>query len=637
MKFFFRFCALLLTINNLVYSQKSLQTFTAQPYGIVDTADLRMTSCDFEPDANAEILFDKGIISFESGLSMERHIRIKIFNDHGKENANIRFLYHAEFLKGKGISNLEAETINLENNSIVFTPIDKSEIYYEKINKDLSAIVFAFPKVKSGSIIEYRFNTYAPRVWFFQSNLPTRYSEVQAKNRSLSAINSIDAMVYLKQPLALDFYNNKLSKRTMALTNVHSLSDEPYTASLHTNLQRIEFLGQTFFNLPFNSWNWISSQLINNDGFGTKLTNHFKDEEIIFKRINEIKNDEERIAFLFDTVKTLMKWNNKTFFVAKQDITDAWEKKVGNSAEINLILYHLLKDIGINASPMVVCTKDYGRIDPEIPDQFSLNNTVVFIPINPQKYYVLDASNKFNLYNTIPNNILNSYGLSIDFAKAKYNLIDIKDVEPVIQKVFVNGIIETMGIVTGTTQIQSDSYNKIAALKKYDALGEEKYIDTLFRTNNSIKISSFQIKDMFVDTLPLTQKFDFEINLNSTDDKYIYLNTNLFTTLEENPFKSDSRFTDIDFGFRSNFSFIGNYKIPNGYKVEFIPKNITLNLPDQSIVFKRVVGADNDLISLRYLIDHRNTTYRKVQFQDIRSFYQKMYELFSEQIVLKKI
>jgi hypothetical protein len=51
-----------------------------QPFGKVDTADLKMDHCDFEKDANAMVLFDKGDISFDEYgvITFIRHKRIKI-------------------------------------------------------------------------------------------------------------------------------------------------------------------------------------------------------------------------------------------------------------------------------------------------------------------------------------------------------------------------------------------------------------------------------------------------------------------------------------------------------------------------------------------------------------------------------
>jgi len=59
-------------------------------------------------------------------------------------------------------------------------------------------------------------------------------------------------------------------------------------------------------------------------------------------------------------------------------------------------------------------------------------------------------------------------------------------------------------------------------------------------------------------------------------------------------------------------------------------------MPDQSIVFKRIIAEDNGTVAVRYTIDHRKTIYLPEEYRDIHDFYKKMYELLNEQIVLKK-
>ncbi len=75
---------------------------------------------------------------------------------------------------------MQAETINAKDGKLVITPVDKKSIYIETIDKLNSAIVFAFPNVKPGSIIEYKYREagqYFP-TWYFQNSVPTRYSEI---------------------------------------------------------------------------------------------------------------------------------------------------------------------------------------------------------------------------------------------------------------------------------------------------------------------------------------------------------------------------------------------------------------------------------------------------------------------------
>ena len=55
---------------------------TTQPFGKIDNADLELKTCDFEKDANAEVLFNSGSVYYDSYLNLvgEYHKRIKIFN-----------------------------------------------------------------------------------------------------------------------------------------------------------------------------------------------------------------------------------------------------------------------------------------------------------------------------------------------------------------------------------------------------------------------------------------------------------------------------------------------------------------------------------------------------------------------------
>src|SRR5438270_2020560 len=125
-----------------------------QPYGKVDQADLEMKACDFEKDANAEVLFKKGNVYYGSDLNSiteEVHKRIKIFNDNGKKEADI----HIEFISDQHyqyVTGIQAQTINLVDGKIEITKLDKKSIYTKVLDKWHSEIAFSMPNVKPGSI-----------------------------------------------------------------------------------------------------------------------------------------------------------------------------------------------------------------------------------------------------------------------------------------------------------------------------------------------------------------------------------------------------------------------------------------------------------------------------------------------------
>jgi hypothetical protein len=81
------------------------------------------------------------------------------------------------------------------------------------------------------------------------------------------------------------------------------------------------------------------------------------------------------------------------------------------------------KKSGIKASLLMVSTRNNRRVLPGLPNPFQFNNTLAYVPVDSTRYYALDASNKYNVYNQVPANILNSFGLYFDKDQGKYDLI----------------------------------------------------------------------------------------------------------------------------------------------------------------------------------------------------------------------
>ena len=154
------FTLLLLGAASITANAQTAPAPATQPYGKVDQADLEMKTCDFEKDANAEVLFDKGSVYYGADLysiTNEIHRRIKIFNDNGKTAADIHIPYyggnHLEYVTG-----IQAQTINLVDGKVEITKLDKKLIYTKIIDKWRNEITFTMPNVKPGCIIEYKYN-----------------------------------------------------------------------------------------------------------------------------------------------------------------------------------------------------------------------------------------------------------------------------------------------------------------------------------------------------------------------------------------------------------------------------------------------------------------------------------------------
>ena len=642
---------------------------TTQPFGKIDQADLEMKACDFEKDANAEVLFNKGNAYYGSdlvGITEEVHKRIKIFNDNGKKEADIHLEYinadHYQFITG-----LQAQTINLVDGKIEITKLDKKLVYNKAIDKWRSEVTFTMPNVKPGSIIEFKYNFNVKGYsglpfWDFQEDIPVRYSEYVTAVPDLFYFR---AQPHLNQPLAkystkeegrsfqdtwtdddhhmhTDSYPYTLLMETRALANVPSLPDEAYMSSFADNVQCIKYqlvsvkpIGG-FVKSHSESWAKVGGILADDEDFGGQLNRKLNNEEAIINKAKALKTDDEKIAYVFNEVKNTMKWNEIDRWYTIDGTYRAWENKTGNSTEINLILYHLLKKSGVDAYPMAVSTQKHGRVVPFYTTADQFNRAVVYIPVDSTKNYVLDATGKYNMYNQIPAELLNSSGLWIDKQNKKYDIILVHNDVPVRQMVFVTGEIKPDGKLTGTAQISSTGYNKINSVTKYKTDGEKKYIDYMRDNDNNLKISSLKMNDMEVDSLPLMQNIEFSLDLAGSDENYIYLNPNLFTSLKTNPFLSEKRMTDVDFRYLRNYAVNGMYKVPAGYKVDALPKSVMIVMPDKSVSFKRMVAEQDGTIVVRYSISYNKIEYSRDDYPDFHEFFKKMHEMLNEQIILKK-
>ncbi|RCH56745.1 hypothetical protein DJ568_02505 [Mucilaginibacter hurinus] len=255
-----------------------------------------------------------------------------------------------------------------------------------------------------------------------------------------------------------------------------------------------------------DTWPKVGGRLNDEEDFGKQFKKKLATEEVLIGKAKELPNDDKKIAYLFNEVKNTLKWNGVDRWYTNDGVVKAWTNKSGNSTEINLILYRLLKQAGVKAYPMVVSTRDHGKVNPFNPLLGQFNRAVVYIPVDSTKHYVLDATSKYNLYNEIPDNLLNSSGLYIDKEMERYDLIFLKNDAPVRQMVYTKAEVKPDGKMTGVTQISSFSYNKINRTSKYKGDGEEKFIEYLRNNDNNLKITALKCENADADSLPRLYK-----------------------------------------------------------------------------------------------------------------------------------
>jgi hypothetical protein len=116
---------------------------------------------------------------------------------------------------------------------------------------------------------------------------------------------------------------------------------------------------------------------------------------------------------------------------------------------------------------------------------------------------------------------------------------------------------------------------------------------------------------------------------------YLLLPYNFFTGYDKNPFISDNRFTNIDFGSRRSCIVKEVYTLPDNLQIESLPKKIKMTTPDNSMSIYREVQLKEKMVEINMAIEINKTVYTADEYYIVKEFYKGMFDLLNEPIVLK--
>ncbi|MES1216477.1 MAG: DUF3857 domain-containing protein [Bacteroidota bacterium] len=642
------FLLLLISLPFICFGQKANDSLE---FGNISPAEIAMKECDFDPNAEAVVLFDIEEVKcylYPGSVytKIDRHVRIKILKDKGLDEANIKLPYYS-FDKTESIDDLIAQTYNVDGSGhIVVSKLDKKNVYDKQFNKKIYQKIFTFPEVKKGSIIEYSYRLRSNvsrglQNWNFQKSIPVKLSRY--------TINfPADIEVYSNPVCSLPFTKDiKKSDGieqiySYTMNNVPALRDEPFITCDDDYVQRIESK-VVAVNTPSRrinltrSWLSVINELMEDEDFGKQLTRNIPRTDSLDILLKKVDSPYQKMATIFRYVRDKMEWNGMTSIWALDGVKSAWKDKKGTSGEINLILINLLKDAGLNASPVLVSTHDNGLIDQLTPGYGQFDNVMAYVKIN-QRLYVLDATDKYASPNIIPWEVNYTQGLVIDDLSSSKSW-GWKNLWNENQKfntlIAMNAEIGSDGVLKGKSNINSAEYSRSERMNTLK-LGKDKFTEKYFiNPNSGITIDSVVIENEKTDTLPLIQDVYFSQNLNSSGD-YKYFNTNIFTGLEKNPFTADFRFSDIFFGAKQKITLVGNIILPDDYEVDELPKNTRMIMPDTSIEFYRILANSNNMVQMKTTLEFKQPFYTIANYDYFREFYQKFFSLLNEQVVIRK-
>jgi len=162
-------------------------------FGKIATEDFNVESPLIDSNANAVIISDVGVTTFEADahkkkffLQFKRERRVKILNSNGFDVATMIIPLYTSGDNTEKLDKLKAYTYNLENGKVVKTSLESSSIFTENATKKVVLKKFTLPALKPGCIIEISYTVTSDflfnlQPWTFQTEYPSLWSEYNAE------------------------------------------------------------------------------------------------------------------------------------------------------------------------------------------------------------------------------------------------------------------------------------------------------------------------------------------------------------------------------------------------------------------------------------------------------------------------
>lgn len=644
-------------------------------FGKVKITDFSIQSPLIDSGTNAVVVYDKCDISFEGNKRgwfsyiLKRSVRKLILHKKGFDLATeIVHLYQNNDSK-EVIEKLSGTTYNIENGKIVETKLNSKDVFEEKTEKNYFTSKFTMPAVKEGAIIEYSYTIksdyqqYLPSWRFQHVAAPTLWSELNVVIPTmLTYMTYFQGYHQFHINKGKEGFQNYSLPRPGSSGNFGTGSAQFFTVSTPTAIQRWvmkdvpAFVAESYISSPVNyidkisfqlykwydgrdshsaidTWKTAVDELMGREDFGTYL---FEYNDWMDKFIDGLLNEKDdalstakKIYYYIQNNYTCTNPNYERLTAPLQEIV---KRKSGSVGDLNLLLVAMLNRKNLNALPVVLSTRDFGRNPVFYPMLNRLNYVIGKLTINAKDYY-LDAATPFLPFGNLPAKCYNGHARVI----SKDTLAVFFEPNSLKERSSVNVIIyNEKGQLEGSCTNNMGFMESLQTRERIAASGLPAYQTKVKESfAEGVEITSVNVNSLGPVENDVSVRTDFKIKTDP-DAAHIYFSPVLTGALKKNPFYAAERVYPVEMPWLTDEIYSLSMEIPKGYTVEELPKPARIMLNESDGMFEYLLSADAENIQMRIRLQIQKAVFTSEDYQTLRDFYAFIVKKQAEQIVFKK-
>ena len=653
-------------------------------FGKVDPQDL--TAAPFRADsaAAAVVLCDYGVTRFvfrDGGFQLEtdRITRLKILKKAGYDAATVQVpLYHRGTREEK-INGLRGFTYNLVNGQPVKTKLVAANTFGEDLTPNVRVRKFTLPDVHEGAVIEYAYTVTSDFLfnfqdWTFQRDIPVRWSEYRAAIPEYFDYHMVmqgyytpaiqtqeDGQVQFTENVSGGYVGGGLSTQRVAATtetvsarvtnhrwvmkDLPALREEPFMTTSDDYVAKIDFemagyrLPNSGYQAVAGTWSKINSDLLADDNFGAQLDRGNFLKAQMQALATKYPDPAERAAAVRQVVMQSVRYDGHNRLYTEGSLKRAYDAHRGTSADVNLLLLAALRDAGLAAQPVLLSTRDHGRVSQQFPLLEKFNYVIALVPLADGKELLVDATEPMLPCGVLPERCLSQIGRLITPKEADARWIDLTPAQRHVHFQLVQLTLGTDGHLSGQVHEEHAGYAGADERTQLASLGEKKYLAEHHRHHEGWTVPTNKILGQEAVQKPLGLDYTFSQpaeEATPTAD-LLYLSPLSSFVSEQNPFRHDDRIFPVDFGAPQEETTMITLTLPAGYELAEQPKPTTIELPDGGGRYLySVTSTSPGTVQLTSRLNLRKSLYAATDYQNLREFYRLMLAKQAEKLVIKK-
>jgi len=577
--------------------------------------------------------------------------RIKILTEEGRKYANVEIPY---FHGASSIRWLAARVIRPDGSISEFEGTVYDKPLVKARGMKVMAKSFTLPNVEVGSVIEYRYRRTLPPGWVFDSRWLLS-DELFTRRAVFSLRPAANLMLRWSWPLGLPPGTEPPMRERggvirLETRDVPAFVAEEYMPPEDLMKYRVEFVYEGEANNkkePVAYWNAVEKRtnrrLQNFVGPQRALaeevarlvqpadSNEAKARKL-YARAQQIRN----LSFERQATEQEVKREKRADISSAKDVL---KHGYAYADDITWLLYGLLRAANLDASLVLVSTRDNYFFDPGYMNADQLNTCVVFVKLDTDAVF-LDPGTPFMPFGFLPWSETAVKGLRLGGKDVEWVTTSLPSASEsrverkMTAKLSPDGTLE--GKVTVTYTGLEASWRRVYQHKE-DAAARRKFLENEIEYDvpSGVDVKLLNSPDWTSSELPLVAEFELRVPgwVISAGNRAL-VPVGLFGAVEKRTFEHSARSHPLYFTFPYRHVDEAAIELPAGWQVTSVPKERSTDI--KVVAYKSAPLAAGGVLNLKRQIELNSILIQAKYYSQVRDFYQAVRAADEDQVILTR-